>query len=43
MGDLLKALPADLEDTYNTNRLYSALGYLSPAEYEARHHLTRSA
>jgi putative transposase len=43
MGDLLTALPAYLEDTYNTTRLHSALGYLLPAEYEAQHHVTRSA
>ncbi len=43
MGDLMTALPAYLEDTDNTTRLHSALGYLPPAEYEAQHHLTRSA
>jgi putative transposase len=43
MGDLLTALAAYLEDTNKTTRLHSALGYLPPAEYEAQHHLTRSA
>jgi putative transposase len=43
MEDLLTALPAYLEDTYNTTRLHAALGYLPPAVYEAQHHLTRSA
>ncbi len=42
MEDLLTALPAYLEDTYNTTHLHSALGYLSPSAYEAQHHPTRS-
>jgi hypothetical protein len=32
MGDLLTALPAYREDTYNTTRLHSALGCLPPAK-----------
>ena len=32
-----------LEKVYNKKRLHSALGYLPPAEFEARHHKEAAA
>jgi transposase InsO family protein len=40
LADPGRAAPAFdyIEGWYNTRRLHSALGYLSPAEYESTHH-----
>jgi putative transposase len=35
--DLVECLPRFIEDTYNRHRLHSALGYLSPQQYEDQH------
>jgi putative transposase len=32
--DVVECLPRFIEDTYNRHRLHSALGYLSPQQYE---------
>jgi putative transposase len=40
MTELRTELPRYLETMYNGQRLHSALGYLSPDEFEAHHHLT---
>ena len=36
-ADVLESLPRFIEETWNTRRLRSVLGYLSPAQFEDRH------